>query len=139
MWHLAHCASPFTTALSVDYVSSAVAGQGYLSPMASDGTAWPATPARTCLHTPGPGPSARSSAPSYLLLAGRSHHGEPLTHGSMTAWSDSAPWPVAHTECPPRALQGLKRLPACWASSLMAPHPPRDPPTGRCPAFPSPR
>src|SRR4029453_6991792 len=99
----------------------------------------PETHARTCLHTPGPRPSARSSAPSHLPLAGRSHHGEQLTHGSMTAWSDSSHWPVAHTECPTRAFQGMQRLHACWAYSLTAPHPPRDPPTGRFPAFPSPR
>ena len=94
MWNLAHRASPFTTPLSADYASSTVAGQGYLSPIVSDGTAGPETHARTCLHTPGHGPSARSRAPSHLILAGRPHHGSPLTHGSMTAWSDSAPWPV---------------------------------------------
>src|SRR5918996_1026418 len=72
--------------------------------MTSDGTAWPATQARTCLHTPGAGPSARRSAPSYLIRERRSHHGEQLTPGSMTAWSDYAPWPVANKSIPCKSI-----------------------------------
>src|SRR5215471_10315833 len=73
-------------------------------PTYADGTAWSETQARTCLYKPDPGPSARRSAPSYLILEGREHNGEPLTRGSMTAWSDSAPWPVAHTYIPSQSV-----------------------------------
>ena len=51
----------------------------------------------------GPGPSARSSAPSHLILAGRSHNGQQLT------WIDDrlVGLPLASGSYPTRAFQGL--------------------------------